>query len=174
MKSILEYYMERTPGSTVEEGTSSYVWHFEKAEDATAASRQAGDCCDHVNGSCENFNVHAVPHRGSVIVESGDWTKTTASQKVLELAELKQWKMDFRMVMGDSRDDEPVFEWANELGRRKIKHVTTVKVGSSDTQAKATTTGIAGTLQNFTIKRLGLTRRFRCSGCLAKACCCFI
>lgn len=150
MREILEYYVERTPGTYIEERMCSYIWHFEKAEDPTNAARQAGDCCTHVNDSCEQFNVQAVPVGKSVLVESRDWTKSSASQKVVDRAASKSWDIDFLMVAGDSRDDELVFQWANNLEReRKIMSVTTLKVGRKNTQAKATTTGVAGKIRIY-------------------------
>ncbi|KAL7276863.1 Trehalose-6-P synthase/phosphatase complex subunit [Rhizina undulata] len=150
VKEILDYYVERTPGTFIEERHCSYIWHHEKAEDPVLASRQAGDCCNHVNDSCENFRVHAVPIGGAVLVECMDWTKTTAVEKVIALGKERNWIPNFLMVAGDSRDDEAVFAWANELGREgTIENVTTLKVGSRNSQASATTTGVAGKLRKF-------------------------
>jgi len=146
VKEIMDYYVERTPGTFIEERNCSYIWHYSGAEDQTLAARQAGECCNHINDSCESYNVHAVPLGGAVLVESMDWTKTTAAQKAMALeAGQEEPGTDFLMVMGDGRDDEPVFAWANELGRNKaIKNVTTVKVGTKNSQANTTITGVAG------------------------------
>ncbi|KAG0125771.1 glycosyltransferase family 20-domain-containing protein [Tuber indicum] len=148
VKEIMDYYVERTPGTFVEERNCSYIWHYSRAEDQVLAARQAGECCNHVNDSCESYNVHAVPLGGAVLVESMSWTKTTAAQKVMALeAGQDEPGTDFLMVVGDGRDDEPVFAWANELGRNKaIKNVTTVKVGTKNSQANTTITGVAGVL----------------------------
>jgi trehalose 6-phosphate synthase/phosphatase len=148
VKEIMDYYVERTPGTFVEERNCSYIWHYSRAEDQVLAARQAGECCNHINDSCESYNVHAVPLGGAVLVESMSWTKTTAAQKVMALeADQDEPGTDFLMVVGDGRDDEPVFAWANELGRNKaIKNVTTVKVGTKNSQANTTITGVAGVL----------------------------
>lgn len=146
VKEILEYYVERTPGTLVEERNCSFIWHYEKAEDSVLAARQAGECCNHVNDSCESYRVHAVPMGGVVLVESQDWTKATAAKTVVEkVSENSGSPVDFLMVVGDGRDDEPVFSWANDLGSNgEVKSVTTVKVGTKNTQANATITGVAG------------------------------
>ena len=56
--------------------------------------------------------------------------------------------VDFLMVAGDGRDDEVIFRWANELGRDEtVKHVTTVSLGSRNTEAGYTLTqGVTGML----------------------------
>jgi len=146
VKEIMDYYVERTPGTFIEERNCSCIWHYSGAEDQTLAARQAGECCNHVNDSCESYNVHAVPLGGAVLVESMNWTKTTAAQKAMALEAGQDGPgTDFLMVMGDGRDDEPVFAWANELGRNKaIKNVTTVKVGTKNSQANTTITSVAG------------------------------
>lgn len=146
VREILEYYVERTPGTFVEERNCSFIWHHEKSEDPILAARQAGECCNHVNDSCENYRVHAVPMDEVVIVESQDWTKATAAKSVVErIAENGGSPVNFLMVVGDGRDDEPVFSWANDLeSNGEVKNVTTVKVGTKNTQANATVTGVAG------------------------------
>jgi len=56
--------------------------------------------------------------------------------------------VDFLMVAGDGRDDEVIFRWANELGAdNTVKHVTTVSLGSRNTEAGCTLTqGVTGVL----------------------------
>ena len=147
VREILDYYVERTPGTWLEERSCSFIWHLEKAEDAAVASRQAGDCCSHVNGSCESFAVHAIPIAGGVLVECSRWNKVNACSRVVEGARSRGWHADFVLVAGSGRDDEPVFEWANGFGRGQqaiAGSVVTVRVGTGHTQANATTTGVAG------------------------------
>ena len=54
--------------------------------------------------------------------------------------------VDFLMVVGDGRDDEVIFRWANELEKDKtVKNVTTVSLGSRNTEAGFTLTqGVTG------------------------------
>ena len=54
--------------------------------------------------------------------------------------------IDFLMVVGDGRDDEVIFRWANELGKDKtVTNVTTVSLGSRNTEAGYTLTqGVTG------------------------------
>lgn len=54
--------------------------------------------------------------------------------------------VDFLLVMGDGRDDEVIFRWANELGKeKKVDNVTTVSLGGRNTEAGYTLTqGVTG------------------------------
>lgn len=154
VKSILNYYLERTPGASIEERHCSLVFHYKDAEDFVMAERQANDCTGHINESCENQRVHATQLEGAVVVESIDWTKHTAAQEIykhqIENAPYadKAGPIDFLMVIGDGREDEQVFKWANELGEKKaVDKVVTVGLSSRNTEATATLTqGVSGVL----------------------------
>jgi trehalose 6-phosphate synthase/phosphatase len=64
--------------------------------------------------------------------------------------EADEGPVDFLMVAGDGRDDEVVFRWANDLGESgSVRNVTTVSLGSRDTQAmKTLTQGVTGKSYN--------------------------
>ncbi len=153
VKNILTYYLERTPGAELEERRCSLIFHFGNAEDFESASRLAADCTSHVNDACESQRVHAVLLDSCIIVEPADWTKSTAAQQVFDrfksrLAPDGQHKepVDFMMVIGDGREDEKVFKWANLLGDvGAVREVVTVSLGSRSTEASATLTqGVSG------------------------------
>ncbi|KAL8415059.1 hypothetical protein RB594_006043 [Gaeumannomyces avenae] len=165
VKGIMTYYLERTPGAEVEERRCSLMFHYKSAEDYDTASRLASDCASHINDACEAQRVHAVPLDGCVIVEPVDWTKSTAAEHVFdgirkritgssssggggEGAEAGKGAVDFLMVVGDGREDEKVFKWANQLGEDKVvRDVVTVSLGSRNTEAGATLTqGVSGVL----------------------------
>ena len=92
-------------------------------------------------------------------VEPIDWSKATAAKKIFE--GLKKGippnveytsPIDFLMVIGDGRDDEVIFRWANDLDKEgTVANVTTVSLGSRNTEAGYTLTqGVTGTsLSNF-------------------------
>lgn len=91
---------------------------------------------------------------GAVAVEPIDWSKGTAAMKIFEGLEKDMAPnaehtspVDFLLVVGDGRDDEVIFRWANELGRdKKVDSVTTVSLGSRNTEAGYTLTqGVTGT-----------------------------
>lgn len=55
--------------------------------------------------------------------------------------------VDFLMVVGDGREDEKVFKWANTLGEEGVvRDVVTVSLGTArNTEAAATLTqGVSG------------------------------
>lgn len=152
---ILDYYLERTPGAQIEERHCSLLFHFDRAEDQEAAVRLAADCASHINDACEPQRVHAIVIDRTVIVEPLDWSKSTAAQNVFEKftsqrrsdSEYKK-PVDFLMVVGDGRDDEKVFKWANSLEQRQtVDSVVTVGLGNRGTDAAATLMqGVSGKL----------------------------
>ncbi|KAK1829989.1 glycosyltransferase [Podospora conica] len=158
VKNILTYYLERTPGAEIEERRCSLIFHYKSAEDYESAQRQATDCASHINDACEEQRVHAIPLESCVLVEPIDWTKSTAAQKIF--ADLKanlgpddkhKSPVDFLMVVGDGREDEKVFRWANELGDDGIvKETITVSLGARNTEANCTLTqGVSGVLMTL-------------------------
>ncbi|TVY75729.1 putative alpha,alpha-trehalose-phosphate synthase [UDP-forming] [Lachnellula suecica] len=150
VEGIMQYYHERTPGSWIERRHCSLIFHYKSCEDQESASRQAGDCASHINDACEEQRVSAIPVEGeAVIVAPIDWSKGTAAMKIFEgLEKNTDSPVDFLMVVGDGRDDEVIFRWANELQRKKtVQNVTTVSLGSRNTEAGYTLTqGVTGVL----------------------------
>lgn len=150
VKAIIMYYLERTPGAELEERRCSLIFHYENAEDKEAAARLASDCASHVNDVCESQRVHAVVVDSCIIVEPVDWTKGTAAQRVFDDYQKKHPSnlLDFMMVIGDGREDEKVFKWANKLDKEQlVRDVITVSLGSRSTEAGATLTqGVSGVL----------------------------
>ncbi|KAG5947521.1 hypothetical protein E4U53_006417 [Claviceps sorghi] len=155
VKEILRYYLERTPGAEVEERRCSILFHYDAAEDQEAATRLAADCASHVNDACESLRVHAIVLEGTIAVEPIDWTKATAAQKVFEHLSSQNADadgggqkppVDFLMVVGDGREDEKVFKWANKLGAgRTVDKVVTASLGNRSTEAASTLTqGVSG------------------------------
>lgn len=153
VKHILTYYQERTPGAEIEERRCSLIFHYKSAEDFESATRHAAECAAHINDACEEQRVHAIPLDGSILVEPIDWTKGTAAERIHQDLRSKtlpiekdKGPVDFLMVVGDGRDDEKVFKWANQLGKdQAVKEVVTVSLGSRSTEAAATLTqGVNG------------------------------
>lgn len=151
VKPLLAYFLERTPGSEIEERHCGLLFHYKDAEDQESAARLASECATLVNDACESSRVHAVALDGSIVVEPIDWTKKTAAKKVFEDLNRSSPEMpvDFLMVVGDGREDEKVFNWANRLGsgavKDTVKNVVTVSLGTRSTEAAATVTqGVSG------------------------------
>lgn len=164
--SILSYFRERTEGSWIEERHCSLVFHYASAEDPAVAARQASECADHINDACASQRVHAIPVEGALIVETRETNKATAAELVWRYClrgkkyvqngengqngqngqNSQESRPDFLLVIGDSREDEVVFRWANKLGKaRAVENVMTVTLGSQSTEAMATLTqGVTG------------------------------
>ena len=141
---ILKYYQERTEGSRIEERHCSLIFHYSEAKDLQGAARLAGDCMNHINEACHNLNVHAVHFEGGVLIESMDWSKGTAAARIFEGLKKRNnvcggGPLEFLMVVGNAREDEVIYRWANRLGESGIvRDVTTVSVSSRNTEAMAT------------------------------------
>ena len=150
---ILKYYQERTEGSRIEERYCSLVFDISDAKDPQSAARQAADCANHINDACENLNVHAVHFEAGVLIESMDWNKRTAAARIFQGLKKRnnirgEGPPDFLMVVGNAREDEVVYRWANQLGDDGIvRDVTTVSVSSRNTEALNTLSqGVTGIL----------------------------
>ena len=152
VSSTLQYYIERTPGAEIEERQCSLIFNYKNADDFVAAERQASDWSGHINEACEKQRVHATQLESSVVVEPIDWTKHTAAEKIYndlvrdESATEQAGPIDFVMAIGDGREDEYVFKWANSLSEAKaVKEVFTVSLGNRNTEASYTLTqGVSG------------------------------
>ncbi|PYH96981.1 alpha,alpha-trehalose phosphate synthase subunit [Aspergillus ellipticus CBS 707.79] len=151
---IIDYYQERAEGSWVEQRHCSFMFHYESADDQAAASRLASECAGHINDACMNQGVHAVPVERALIVEPAAINKASAAEVVWRSC-LKQSQQDesngrpdFLLAIGDGRDDESVFRWANKLANaRAVGYAMTVTLGSRSTEAKATLNqGVTGVL----------------------------
>ena len=159
VKGILKYYVERMEGSYIEDRHCSFLFRYEKVEDQEAATRQAGDCADQINSSCESMRIQAVPISKAVLIEQIDFSKGTAATHIFDqLRERTRAKgletPDFLMVAGDDREDEVIFRWANELGKTGVpRDVFTVSVGKRNTEAQAAltqgSTGLLSVLQKL-------------------------
>lgn len=147
VRNILQYYLERTPGSEIEDRSCSLIFHFGNADDFAMAERQASDWTAHINESCEDQHVHATQLEDCVVVESFDWTKHTAATHIYEQLKANgesdnhESPFDFLMVVGDGREDEKVFRWANKLQEDgNIQEAVTVTLSGRNTEAKTTLT----------------------------------
>ena len=154
---ILTYFQERMEGSWIEELHCSFIFHYSNGEDQAGeagASRLASECADSINDACSNQEAHAIRVERDLIVEMTTQDKASAAEFVWtahnEERGSGEWsgRPDFLLAVGDGREDEPVFHWANKLASSKaVEYVKTVTLGSRSTEAKATLKqGVAGVL----------------------------
>lgn len=154
VSQILSYYQERAEGSWIEKRHCSLVFHYGSAEDNEAASRLASECAGHINDACASQGVHAVLIDRALVVGPANTNKASAAELVwrdcLNASQKDEQiaRPDFLLAIGDGRDDEPVFRWANKLESAKaVGYAMTVTLGSRSTEAKATLTqGVTGVL----------------------------
>ncbi len=151
VRSILQYYVDRIEGSRIEVRHSSVIFDYSDADDRAGAFKSAGECANHINDACRGQNVNAIPIEDGLYISEIDVNKGAASQLIMEnLEKLAQDKgvslPDFLMVIGDSREDEYVFNWAHKLEKAgTIRDVITVTLGARSTEASATLTqGVTG------------------------------
>lgn len=151
IRKILQYYVERIEGSRIESRHSSLIFDYSESEDLSGAFKQAGECANHINDACRGQNVSAVPVEDGLLISEMDINKGKAaaaiSDKLEDLASSQGSTFpDFLLVIGDSREDEYVFNWAHKLEKAgKIQEVVTVTLGARSTEASATLTqGVTG------------------------------
>ncbi|KAI5289649.1 hypothetical protein KEM55_008778, partial [Ascosphaera atra] len=155
---MIEYFRDRTEGSWVEDRHASLVFHYANSEDQEVAVRHGADCAANINGTCGGMGIHAVNVDGAMIAEPVEPNKATGAALAYERArrgtgkdkekEKEKEKVDFLLAVGDGRDDEVVFRWANKLAaEKKVARVKTVKLGLKSTEAMSTMTqGVTGVL----------------------------
>ena len=77
---------------------------------------------------------------------------------------------DFLMVIGDGREDEKVFRWANNLhAESAVKDVVTVSLGNRNTEASATLTqGVSGKFESSSRIAMQFADILRCARYVAE------
>ena len=120
---ILEHFVDRTPGSFVEEKKYSVVWHYRTAEPEFGAWL-ANELVSMLEAMLAETELRAF--RGEKIVEIKPvWASKRESLERL----LATWpEPDFLLAAGDDRTDEDLFEFAPE-------GAWTIHVGSQPTRA---------------------------------------
>jgi trehalose 6-phosphate synthase/phosphatase len=101
---ILETYVDRTPGSFIEEKDYSLVWHFRKVDPALATVRvgELKDILLHITGS---LNVGVLEGNKVIEIKNTEVNKGRAAQYWFSKA-----KWDFILSIGDDSTDEDIFE----------------------------------------------------------------
>ena len=148
--SILKYYEERVEGSRIEEHHCSLKFDYSEATDKETAFKQAGECANHINDACHNLEVRAIPVERGLYIAPAHINKASAASMISEKLQHLQIEKgvpmpDFLLVIGDSREDEYMFNWANEMQEKGVRDVCTVTLGGRNTAASATLTqGVTG------------------------------
>lgn len=103
IRPMLELFVERIPGSLVEEKTFSLVWHYRKA-DVHSGSTAAKELLDTITNLTANLGIHVL--LGNKTVE----VRTTGIGKGFYYnRNLAPLHADFVLAMGDDWTDEDLF-----------------------------------------------------------------
>ncbi|NOU61530.1 bifunctional alpha,alpha-trehalose-phosphate synthase (UDP-forming)/trehalose-phosphatase [Marinifilum caeruleilacunae] len=123
IRPILETFVDRTPGSFIEEKNYSLVWHFRKSEPEQGELR-ANELKDELTTMIANHNLEILEGNKVIEVKSGGINKGMASLQFLQ-----NQNFDFILALGDDWTDEYMFR---ELPDTAI----TIKVGLKHTAAR--------------------------------------
>ncbi len=124
VRPVLEHFVERTPGSFVEEKELSLTWHYRLA-DPEYGQWLANELGATLDGMLAETDLR--PIRGNKTVEIRPiWAnKGSAARRVLDTV----GDVDFRFAAGDDRTDEDLFSALESED-------WTVRVGSTTTRAR--------------------------------------
>lgn len=122
-RSILESYVDRTPGSFVEEKDYSLVWHYRKVETGLGELRTR-ELASHLRFLASNNNLTVMEGDKVVEIKNSEVNKGYAAEKWLA-----KEKYDFIFAVGDDWTDEDTFTAMPE-------EAITIKVGQISSLAK--------------------------------------
>jgi trehalose 6-phosphate synthase/phosphatase len=129
VRLILDMFVDRTPGSFVEEKDYSLAWHYRTIHRRLAESRVA-DLKDELAGVTEDSDLAVMEGNKVVEVKSARVNKGSAAHR---------WMCredgGFVMAVGDDRTDEDMFEMAPD-------DAWTIKVGGGSTHARFSVRGV--------------------------------
>lgn len=123
MKSILETYTDRTPGSFIEEKSYSLVWHYRKAEEGLGDLR-ANEIVSHLKILAADKGLQLMP--GNKVIE---FKNMEVNKGKAALNWLYGKQPDFILALGDDHTDEDIF-------RALPNDAFTIKVGNNISEAK--------------------------------------
>ena len=104
VRPILELYVDRTPGSFVEEKEFSLVWHYRRA-DHRLGDMRARELVNDLRNLTANLNLQVLEASKVVEVKNAGVNKGRAA---LQWISRKTW--DFILAIGDDLTDEDVFK----------------------------------------------------------------
>jgi len=136
---VLESFVDRTPGSFIEEKNYSLAWHYRNTDPDFGANR-ATELNTVLTSLIGNDDISVLNGNKVMEIKSSNVNKGRAAMRVLA-----QEDYDFIFAIGDDWTDEFMFQ---ELPEEAV----TVKVGMQNTQAKyyiENVSGVRGILQKF-------------------------
>jgi trehalose 6-phosphate synthase/phosphatase len=120
---VLETYVDRTPGTFIEEKSYSLVWHYRKAQKGLGELR-AGELMNTLKYIVNDKGLQLLPGDKVVEVKNMEINKGKAALTLID-----NENYDFIMALGDDFTDEDVFKALPESA-------ITIKIGSNLSAAK--------------------------------------
>ena len=120
---ILETFVDRTPGSFIEEKSYSLVWHYRKAQKGLGELR-AGELMNNLKYLVNDKGLQLLPGDKVVEIKNVEINKGKAALTILD-----NNYYDFIMALGDDYTDEDVFKALPDSA-------VTIKIGSNLSAAK--------------------------------------
>jgi trehalose 6-phosphate synthase/phosphatase len=116
LEPVLEYYVDRTPGSFIEQKDFSLVWHYRKVE-PELGQRRARELVDETTNLTSNLDLSVLEGSKVVEIKNQGINKGRAARRWLA-----REKWDFILAIGDDITDEDMFSILP-------KHGYSIKVG---------------------------------------------
>lgn len=123
VKTVLDTYTDRTPGSFIEDKSYSLVWHYRKVEDGLGELR-ANEIINHLRVTVADKGLQMMP--GNKVIE---FKNIEVNKGKAALNWLYGKEPDFMIALGDDHTDEDIF-------KALPPEAHTIKVGSNISAAK--------------------------------------
>jgi trehalose 6-phosphate synthase/phosphatase len=120
---ILETYVDRTPGSFIEDKSYSLVWHYRKAQKGLGELR-AGELMNNLKYAAIDKGLQLLPGNKVVEIKNVEINKGKAALTIVD-----NENYDFILALGDDYTDEDVFKALPESA-------ITIKIGNNVSAAK--------------------------------------
>ena len=122
IRSVMEYYVLRTPGAFIEEKHHSLVWHYRKVESGLGDLRMR-ELFSHLKYMARGHNLQVLEGNMVLEIKRPDINKGRAAT-----AMMKGNEYDFILAIGDDWTDEDTF-------KAMPKNAYSIRVGYAYTQA---------------------------------------
>lgn len=123
VRQLLQQFVDRTPGSFIEQKAYSIAWHYRMA-DSEIGSKHAKELFSLLHRMAENENINIIDGDKVLEIVNNEVNKGVAVQQLL-----KNKQVDFIISIGDDKTDEFMFEKLRNCG-------ATIKVGTAATSAR--------------------------------------
>ena len=122
-KAIINFYVDRTPGSFIEEKKNALVWHYRKVERGLASLR-CSELSSHLRHVMSEKGLDVMEGNAVVEIKPSNINKGKVARKLFN-----QFKPDYAVALGDDFTDEYIFEALEG-------QAVTIKVGDGQTHAQ--------------------------------------